>query len=242
MGEMNFASGVYETLPPKAYCDPTLFATESARIFRLSSHLIGHVTDLPNAGDYRVDDISGCSVIVMRGTDGVLRGFYNVCAHRGHELLTGQGCVKKLTCPYHAWTYDTCGHLRALPNEANVPGLDTSRHALRQIRLEVVFGLILVNLDPDAQPLADTVAIPEISAYAPKLATYHRAARTERLAAANWKVVAENFNECCQTARRANPLIKAKTVQGRWGRRLDRPAKCGADRSRLSQMEPPRRV
>ncbi len=202
MGEMTFPGGVYETLPASAYCDPALFATERARIFRRSWQLIGHETDLPNPGDYRVDDISGSSVIVMRGTDGTLRGFYNVCAHRGHELLAGEGCVKKLTCAYHAWTYDTLGQLRALPNEAAFPGLDKSRHSLRQIRLEVFFGLILVNLDPEARPFAETVAdaLPEITDYAPNLASYHRAARTERLAAANWKVVAENFNECYHCA------------------------------------------
>ena len=202
MHEMSFAGGVYETLPASAYIESTIFTAERKQIFARCWQLIGHVTDLPNSGDYRVDGINGSSVIVMRGADGALRGFYNVCAHRGHELLTGEGCVKKLTCPYHAWTYDTLGQLRALPNEANFPGLDKSRYSLRQIRLEVFFGLILVNLDPDARAFAETVAeaIPEISAYAPNLATYHRAARTERLAAANWKVVAENFNECYHCA------------------------------------------
>ena len=202
MLEMRFEGGVYETLPSSAYCDAAVFAAERSLIFRRHWQLAGHVTDLPNPGDFRVEDISGSSVIVMRGSDGALRAFHNVCAHRGHELLTGEGCVRKLTCPYHAWTYDTLGQLRALPNEANFQGLDKSRYPLRQVRLEQFFGLILVNLDLAARPFADTVAdaIPEIAAYAPNLATYHRAARTERLAAANWKVVAENFNECYHCA------------------------------------------
>lgn len=200
--EMHFDGGVYETLPASAYYDDALFRSERAKIFRRSWQLFGHANDLPNPGDYRVEDISGSSVIVMRGQDGEIRAFHNVCAHRGHELLQGEGCAKKLTCPYHAWTYDTTGKLRAAPNSGNFPGFDKDKYPLKQVRLEIFMGLILVNLDPQARPFTQIAAsaIPEIQDYAPNLASYHRAARTERLANANWKVVAENFNECYHCA------------------------------------------
>lgn len=202
MGEMSFAGGVYTTLPARSYTDEALFAEEKAKIFRRSWQLVGHANDIPKAGDYVVEDVSGTSVIVMRGQDGEIRAFYNVCVHRGHELLEGKGCARKMTCPYHAWTYDTTGQLRAAPNAANFPGFDTSQHRLRQVRVELFFGLVLVNLDADAPSFASLAAeaIPEIQDYAPNLANYHRAARTERLASANWKVVAENFNECYHCA------------------------------------------
>ena len=202
MGEMSFAGGVYTTLPARSYTDEALYAQEKAQIFRRSWQLIGHANDIPNAGDYVVEDVSGTSVIVMRGQDAEIRAFYNVCVHRGHELLEGKGCAKKMTCPYHAWTYDTTGQLRAAPNAANFPGFDKSQHRLRQVRVEVFFGLVLVNLDAEAASFAELAAeaIPEIQDYAPNLASYHRAARTERLASANWKVVAENFNECYHCA------------------------------------------
>ncbi len=202
MGEMQFAGGVYQTLPARAYCDEALFAEEKARIFRRSWQLIGHATDIPHAGDYVVEEVGGTSVIVMRGQDAVIRAFYNVCIHRGHELLQGKGCAKKMTCPYHAWTYDTTGALRALPNEAGFPGFDKQNYRLRAVRVEVFFGLILVNLDDAAKSFAELAAeaVPEIADYAPNLDRYMRAARTERLAAANWKVVAENFNECYHCA------------------------------------------
>ncbi len=202
MGEMSFAGGVYQSLPSQAYCDEAVFATERSRIFRRAWQLVGHVTDLPNLGDYVVEDISGISVIVIRGQNCEIRAFYNVCVHRGHELLNGKGCAKKMTCPYHAWTYDTTGQLRAAPNATAFPGFDKSQYKLRPVRIEVFFGLILVNLDADARPMAELAqeALGEISDYAPNLPTYQRADRTERLASANWKVVAENFNECYHCA------------------------------------------
>ncbi|MTH98534.1 aromatic ring-hydroxylating dioxygenase subunit alpha [Roseibium sp. RKSG952] len=202
MGEMSFSGGVYQSLPARAYCDEGIFTQERDMIFKRAWQLVGHATDIPNFGDYVVEDISGVSVIVIRGQDGKIRAFYNVCVHRGHELLNGKGCTKKMTCPYHAWTYDTTGQLRAAPNATAFPGFDKSQYKLRPVRVEMFFGLILVNLDPEARPMADLAqsALSEISDYAPNLASYKRADRTERLAQANWKVVAENFNECYHCA------------------------------------------
>ncbi|MCG7518480.1 aromatic ring-hydroxylating dioxygenase subunit alpha [Ruegeria sp. Ofav3-42] len=202
MGEMSFSGGVYQSLPSQSYCDDTVFSQERTRIFRRSWHLIGHSTDIANFGDYVVEEIDGISVIVIRGQDGEIRAFYNVCVHRGHELLQGSGCTKKMTCPYHAWTYDTTGQLRAAPNAASFPGFEKEKYKLRSVRVELFFGLILVNLDDAAQPLASLAesALPEISEYAPNLPHYRRADRTDRLAQANWKVVAENFNECYHCA------------------------------------------
>lgn len=202
MSEMYFAPGVHQSTHARAYWDEALFAEERAKIFKRCWQLIGHETDIPGVGDYVVEDVSGVSVIIIRGKDRLIRAFYNVCIHRGHELLQGKGCTNKMICPYHAWTYDTTGQLRAAPNSANFPNFDTSQYQLRQVRAEVCFGLILVNLDPQARPFLELTAqaASEISEYAPNLQHYHRAARTERLAAANWKVVAENFNECYHCA------------------------------------------
>ncbi len=202
MGEMSFSGGVYRSLPSRAYCDQSVFAAEQDRIFKRSWHLIGHETDIPDFGDYVVEDVSGVSVIIIRGQDGAVRAFYNVCVHRGHELLNGKGCTKKMTCPYHAWTYDTTGQLRAAPNATAFPGFDKSQYRLRPVQVDLFFGLVLVNLDPDARGLTEQAgsALREISDYAPNLASYKRADRTERLARANWKVVAENFNECYHCA------------------------------------------
>ena len=194
--------GVYETLPAEIYTNPDVFKDEWHRVFRRSWQLAGHLTDIANLGDYFVAEFSGTSIIVMRGQDNEIRAFYNVCIHRGHELLAGAGCVKKMTCPYHAWTYDTAGQLRAAPNAKNFPDFDVSKYSLNQVQLEVFHGLILINLDKTAPSFLGTVqsVSSEIAEYAPSLDIYVRADRTERLSAANWKIVAENFNECYHCA------------------------------------------
>lgn len=97
MSEMNFETGLHETSPASAYSDEALFAEEAAKLFKKSWQLIGHETDIPDPGDYLVEDVSGVSVIVMRGQDAQIRDFYNVCIHRGHELLQGKDCAKRFS-------------------------------------------------------------------------------------------------------------------------------------------------
>lgn len=171
MGELVFSGGVYETLPAQTYCDATILDEEKSWIFRRCWQLIGHITDIPNAGDYIVEDISGMSVIVMRGQDMQIHAFHNVCPHRAHELLQGKGCARRVTCPYHAWTNDTAGQLRAPPNETNFPGFDKGLYRLKPVRAEEFLGLILVNLDPETRCFADLIveAVPEIMEYAANL-------------------------------------------------------------------------
>ncbi len=228
------SGGVYETLPARLYTEPAVFAEERERIFRRAWHLAGHVSNVAAPGAYFTADIAGSSVLVLRGQDDVLRGFFNVCVHRGHELAEGAGCVKRLTCPYHAWTYDTTGQLRAAPNAQGFPGFDLSAHRLKPVRLEVFHGLILVNLDEAAAPFwaGAEEASAEIASYAPNLSSYVHAARTERMAAANWKVVAENFNECYHCAVVHRTLTTGvvdpdqyRTRDKSWGIRHESPAR-----------------
>ena len=99
MTEMSFSGGVYQSLPARTYCEESTFTQERNQIFKRSWQLIGHETDIPNPGDYVVEDISGTSVIVIRGQDNVICVFYNACVHRGHELLNGKGLhQKEITC------------------------------------------------------------------------------------------------------------------------------------------------
>ena len=236
----NPLGGVYETMPARLYTDPAVFADEHAQIFRRCWHLAGHLTDLSGPGAYFTVDIVGASILVICGQDGEVRAFYNVCVHRGHELVTGAGCVKRLTCPYHAWTYDTTGQLRAAPNGAGFPGFDPAAYRLKDVRIEIFHGLILVNLDPEAAqfwPGAEE-ATAEIADYAPNLGRYVHAARTERRAAANWKVVAENFNECYHCAIVHRTLTSGvidpdqyRTRDQIWGIRHESPARPDAVKS-----------
>ncbi|MBE1281692.1 MAG: Rieske 2Fe-2S domain-containing protein [Rhodobacteraceae bacterium] len=193
--------GVYETLPSRVYTSPDLFSTEQERIFARSWQLAGHQSQTPNSGDFRVERVAGEDILIVRGDDGVLRAFYNICIHRGHALVEGSGCRKLFTCPYHAWGYDTRGRLRVAPN-ADEAGFDPTGKALKQVRLELLNGLVYVNLDTDAPGLADTLGptAREIQEYLPNLNTCVWAHRSEEMLQANWKVVIENFNECYHCA------------------------------------------
>ena len=100
-------------LPGALYSDPAVFAEEKRRLFYKSWQIVAHESELPNPGDYVCATVVDQSLFVLRGGDGVVRAFFNVCQHRAHELLKGKGTVKSvIVCPYHAWSYELDGSLR----------------------------------------------------------------------------------------------------------------------------------
>ena len=100
------------SLPAWLYTDPEYFEVEMARVIRPSWQIVCHVSDIAAPGDYHTIDYIGESVIVMRGEDGVVRAFANVCRHRAMRIVEGPaGCSRKLVCPYHAWAYELDGRL-----------------------------------------------------------------------------------------------------------------------------------
>ena len=110
------------SLDGRYYTDPEIFAQECDGVLARTWQFAGHVSDLAAPGDYIVFEIAGESLFTIRGHDGALRTFYNVCQHRAHRLLQGQGHTKVVVCPYHAWTYELTGGLRSGPNIKAVPG------------------------------------------------------------------------------------------------------------------------
>ncbi len=199
---VSIPAGAYETLPSRLYTDPQVFVEEQDRIFARAWLFAGHQTQLPAPGDYFTCQAAGERLIVIRGRDGDLRAFYNLCRHRGHTLLTGGGNARRITCAYHAWTYDDTGALHAAPNMENVTGFDPDCHGLKPVRLELFHGLIFVNLDDGAPPFSAQAgaAEAEIAEAVPKLADRVFAHRTEATLNTNWMVAVENFAECyhCQ--------------------------------------------
>src|SRR5262245_2293576 len=107
-------------LPGWIYHDPDFFALEKRAIFRTSWQLVCHVNDIPAAGDYYCLDFLGESIVVVRGADGAIRSFHNVCRHRASRLLDGPRgrCSGRIVCPYHAWTYALDGRLIGVPERA----------------------------------------------------------------------------------------------------------------------------
>ena len=125
------------TLPAEYYTSAQIYQLEKEKIFAHSWLCVAHGSELAESNDYITREVAGESIIVVRGRDGVLRAFYNVCPHRGHQLLQGSGRAKNvITCPYHAWTFKLDGQLGHARNCENVEDFDPSRASLSALKVE----------------------------------------------------------------------------------------------------------
>ena len=186
------------TIPARFYTDPEIYGLEKEAIFYRNWWCMGHKSQLAQAGQYLTAQIHEQSVFVVRGRDGELRAFYNVCPHRGHELLDGQGRANLIVCPYHAWSFDLDGSLKAARNTQDMGSFKKCDFGLKPIRVEEFCGFVFVNLDPDAEPLkAQTEQLEdEIRHYCPHIEELQFAQRDVYDVACNWKVMVDNFLEC----------------------------------------------
>ena len=186
------------TLPSRLYHDPRVFERETGGIFHRSWIQVAHAEELERPGDYITYTIGGQDVLVVRGTDGTLRAFYNVCQHRGHDLLKGSGNVKRIVCPYHAWTYRLDGRLQGAPYAEHSTHFDLSRICLSAVRVEEFCRFVFVNLDRDARPVSESYPglADEVRRYTANIKRLTHAHRCAFDIAANWKVVVENYLEC----------------------------------------------
>jgi choline monooxygenase len=186
-----------EALSPRYYLDPELLEAEQRLIFERTWQLAGHIGSLPNPGSYITCRAGNQPVLVVRDQDGELRAYLNVCRHRGSRLLSGSGqCKAAIRCRYHGWTYKLDGTMIGAP-EALAYGkrLDKPALGLMPARVEELCGLVFVNLDPDATPLADMVGdLPQrLERY--KIPSLQPFSPYEGKQPANWKVVADNYLE-----------------------------------------------
>lgn len=144
------------------------------------------------------ETIADQPVMAVRGRDGEVRAFYNVCQHRGHELLKGRGKLKVgITCPYHASLYDFEGKLKTARMTDDAPDFRTSDFPLRRLPLVIADGLVFVNLDPDPHPFDDGCGSFDgtIHKHLEGIDGYQRVASLEYDIAADWKVVVDNSSE-----------------------------------------------
>ena len=141
------------SLAARYYTDPKLFEVETNGLLARSWQFACHCSQLAEVGDYACFEIAGESLFAVRGRDQKIRAYYNVCQHRAHQLLTGSGRTRVIVCPYHAWTYELTGGLRAGPNINAVEGFDKSQICLTEVRCEEFLGFLFVNLDPDADDM-----------------------------------------------------------------------------------------
>lgn len=187
-----------KSLEARYYTDPAVFQAEQSGLLARTWQFACHASQVANAGDYVAFELAGESLFAVRGRDGVVRAFYNVCQHRAHELVQGSGNTRVIVCPYHAWTYELTGAMRAGPNVKAVPGFDRDCIKLTEVKAEEFLGFVFVNLDPDAAPMEDWFpgARAELQEWLPHYADLRPLEWVEIPENCNWKVSVENYSEC----------------------------------------------
>ena len=182
-------------LDARWYVEPQAAEVERRTVFARSWQLVAHAGQLASAGDYATASIANVPLVLVRGDDGVLRAFHNVCRHRAGPLAEGCGHgARVLRCRYHGWTYGLDGVLRSATEMAGATDFDPSRIALPPARVEAWHGLVFAALG-DAPPLAEVLAgVAERSA-AHALADLAFERRVAYEVACNWKVYVDNFLE-----------------------------------------------
>ncbi len=192
------------SLSADAYTENTWFNTDVADIIAKTWQWVCHVEKLREPGSYTTVEVAGHPIAVVRDKEGKLRAFYNVCKHRAHALLSGDGNTTRIMCPYHAWVYRLSGELVRAPETDNLEDFQPKEICLDQVQVEEFCGFIYVNLDPDAASLASTTGDleTEIRHWAPDIENLTFGHRLVYDIKSNWKNVVDNFLECyhCPTA------------------------------------------
>jgi choline monooxygenase len=171
-------------------------------LFLRSWQLAGHTGQLAEPGDFITVTLFDQNIFLVRDRTDTIRAFYNVCPHRGHQLVEGSGRKAVLTCPYHAWTFGLDGNLRGMQKRESTEAPDRSGVCLSAVRVEELAGFLFVNLDPEAQPLAEFAPgleaqmlerVPELADLVVEDNTAYGHTYTCQ---ANWKVMLDNYLEC----------------------------------------------
>ncbi len=191
-------SGGTRTLPARYYTDPTHFERELERIHLSGWLWAGRLDELPASGHYLLVELAGESVMVLRGNDGALQGFYNVCRHRGTRLcVEPRGVLAgRIQCPYHAWTYRYDGTLASAPMMDKTEGFCRDDYPLVPVAVDTWDGHVFVHLGRDPEPLRTWLDdLP--SRFAPwGMGDLRRAYRIVYPVRANWKLIIQNYSEC----------------------------------------------
>ncbi|HMO08746.1 MAG TPA: aromatic ring-hydroxylating dioxygenase subunit alpha [Paracoccaceae bacterium] len=141
-------------LPAWTYHSPALFALEREHLFLTHWQVVGHVSDLPNPGDWLSFDLLGERAVVMRGRDGRVRAFHNLCRHRGARVVDGDRghCKGAIVCPFHGWVYNLDGSLRGAAQPASLGEMKREDFALKPIEMDLFHGFIFLRFHPGPQP------------------------------------------------------------------------------------------
>ena len=186
------------TMPGEYYTSPDILAEESERLFPRLWHCAGRVSRLAEPGSYILRTIAGESLILVRGRDGRLRAFFNICRHRGTRICRAESgqFSETIQCPYHAWTYTTDGRLIGAPHMHEVEGFDKGDYPLHEAGLAEWEGFIFVTIDEDPVSFAEWIAPlgERVGRFGLSKLSVGHSARYE--VGANWKLVFQNYSEC----------------------------------------------
>ena len=186
------------SLPGWLYTDPEYYEVECARVIRPSWQIVCHASDLGQPGDYRTLAYLGENVVVVRGDDGEIRAFHNVCRHRAMRIVEGpSGCARKLVCPYHAWTYELDGRLSGVPMRRDYPALRLEDNGLVPVEVSTWRGFVFVRLEDDGGPSIAQMMAPYDHEIAPYRFEDMRRISDVRLRErnVNWKNVGDNYSD-----------------------------------------------
>ena len=196
-------------MPKAVYTSEDFAAQEVEQIFSKEWFCVGRASSLSKPGDYVTLELANQPIMVLRDRDGTLRAQSNVCLHRMSILLKDSGHTGSIVCPYHGWTYNLDGSLRAAPAMTHNEGFCKDDYRLPQIRCEEWLGWVMVTLNPDApspyKKLADVGEL--IADYG--MENYVEDFHEQFIWNTNWKVLAENFMESYHL-----PVCHAKTIGG----------------------------
>ncbi|MEY2499813.1 MAG: glycine betaine catabolism [Verrucomicrobiota bacterium] len=190
-------AGGAKTLSQRYFVAPEVFEEEREKIFARQWVLVGHQSEVAKPGDFFVAEVAGESLIVTRDRAQTVRGFYNVCRHRGTRLCEEErGHASAIQCPYHAWTYGLDGRLIGAPHMGEMKGFNAEAFSLHPVNLALWEGFIFVNLAEHPVALEKWFG-PLAGKFSRwNLPNLRSAKRVDYEVKANWKLMFENYSEC----------------------------------------------
>ena len=209
------------TAPAALYRDPAVFDAERLAVFARAWMFMGLEADLAQAGDFIAETLAGYPLVVVRDASGGLRGFHNVCRHRAGPLVgEARGrCAGEFVCRYHGWRYTLDGRLRAATDFGPADGFDPREYGLFGVAVQAWRGLVFVNLDTAAAPVAETLA-PVDRLLGERSFPAHVALRRSHPIDCNWKVYVENYLEGYHIDM-IHPALAAEVETGRYAVRME---------------------
>jgi phenylpropionate dioxygenase-like ring-hydroxylating dioxygenase large terminal subunit len=183
------------TIPSPWYTDPRIEELERRTVFTRSWQLVGRADQVQRAGQFIATDVAGEPVVVVRGADGKLRGFYNVCRHHAAIVMTQpEGEAHSLRCPYHGWTYGLDGELKGTPDFAGVCDFDRAANGLAPVAADIWESFVFVRLAAEGPTLPEFLGADLISQFVPLgLGGLRFMERRHYDFACNWKVFVDNY-------------------------------------------------